>query len=110
MNMLLSSLLSEITLNHYVLLSIALFAIGAISITMQRSIIGIVMSSEIMILSACLTFVAASAYSGSIDGQIFALFILAAAAAEVALGLMIFMIYFRAHDHVDVMDMKNGDF
>ena len=76
-----------VTLHHYLLLSAMLFALGAIGVMFRRNLIVILMSLELMLNAVNLTFIAFSRYLGSIEGQVFVLFIMVVAAAEVAVGL-----------------------
>jgi len=87
----------EITLNHYLLLSAVLFVIGILGVMLRRNALVIFMSVELMLNAVNLTFVAFANYlfrSGdsamiSTEGHIFVFFIMAVAAAEVAIGLAI---------------------
>ncbi len=101
-----------ITLNHFLVLSGILFSIGLYGVLTRRNLIAILMSVEILLNAAMLNFVAISAYTDpqSIQGHLFALFIVALAAAEVAVGLAIFLNVFRAKGGVrgdDLMEMKS---
>ena len=77
----------NIPLNHILLVSSLLFAIGMMGLMIRRNIIFILMSLEVMLNSAALAFVAAGAHWGQSDGQIVFMLILTVAAAEVAVGL-----------------------
>ncbi|MDA9091347.1 NADH-quinone oxidoreductase subunit NuoK, partial [Porticoccaceae bacterium] len=74
----------NIPLNHILLVSSLLFAIGMMGLMIRRNIIFILMSLEVMLNSAALAFVAAGAHWGQPDGQIVFMLILTVAAAEVA--------------------------
>ena len=88
--------------SYYVLLSAAVFAIGAYGVLTRTNAIVILMSVELMLNAANINLVAFSAYLGDISGQVFTLFALAIAAAEVAVGLGIFIVLYRDFDSVDV--------
>ncbi|MEY4532079.1 MAG: hypothetical protein RLZZ156_2802 [Deinococcota bacterium] len=103
---------SGISVNHFIALAMLLFLVGLYGVLTRRNIVAILMSVEIMLNAAMLVFVAAAAYSGDITktGPLFALFIVAIAAAEVAVGLAIFINVFRSKGGVtteDLMEMKN---
>jgi NADH:ubiquinone oxidoreductase subunit K len=84
----------EITTNHYLVLSFLLFAIGLVGIATRRNMITVLMSIELILNAVNLNLIAFSLMTGSIDGQVFALYVIAIAAAEVGVGLaMVLMIY-----------------
>ncbi|MEM7046675.1 MAG: NADH-quinone oxidoreductase subunit NuoK [Pseudomonadota bacterium] len=97
------------TLTHYLVLSAILFTIGVTGIFINRkNVIVILMSVELILLSVTTNFVAFSSFSGDVAGHIFALIILAVAAAEAAIGLAILVVYFRisgtiAVEHINRM-------
>ena len=84
-----------ITLNHYLVLSALLFSIGVAGVLLRRNAIIIFMSIELMLNAANLSFIAFARYLDSLDGQIFVLFVMAVAAAEVAVGLAIIIAIFK---------------
>ncbi len=76
----------EITLSHYLSVSAILFVFGVFGIFINRkNVITILMSIELILLSVNINMVAFSAFTGTISGQIFSLFILTVAAAELSL-------------------------
>jgi NAD(P)H-quinone oxidoreductase subunit 4L len=99
---------SGITLNHFIALSMILFLIGLYGVLTRRNLIAILMSVEIMLNAAMLNFVAVSAYTDPdfVQGHIFALFVVAMAAAEVAVGLAIFINVFRSTGGVTPESIK----
>ena len=97
----------ELTLNHYLAVSATLFALGIFGIFLNRkNVITILMSIELMLLAVNINMVAFSAYSGSLEGQIFSLFILTVAAAEAAIGLAILVVFFRNRGSIAVEDVN----
>lgn len=76
-----------IPLNHYLLVSGLLLALGMAGVVLRRNTLVILMSIEMMLNAANLAVVAFSRFNHHIDGQILVFFILAIAAAEVAVGL-----------------------
>lgn len=91
-----------IVLNHYLLLSAILFAIGSIGIMRRKNLLMLFFSTEILLNSANIALVAISKYYGNLDGQIFALFIIAIAASEVAIGLGLLIIMYRKYKTLDL--------
>ena len=97
------SLLHDISLMHYLLLGTLLFVLGAAGIFMnRRNVITILMSVELMLLAVNINFVAFSAFTHTISGQVFTLFILTVAAAEAAIGLAILVVYFRTNQSIEI--------
>ncbi len=92
---------------HYFLLSLALFTIGVIGVLTRRNVIIILMSIELILNAVNINLVAFSRLLGSVDGQIFAIFIITDAAAEAAVGLGIIIAFFRNRETVlaDEMDI-----
>jgi len=83
------------TLNHYLVLSATLFAIGTAGVFIRRNLITILLSIEIMLNAVNLTFVAFGRALGAVDGQILVFFVITVAAAEAAVGLAIVIGLFR---------------
>jgi len=79
----------------YILLSILVFLIGLLGVIARKNLITMLVSTEIMLNGVNLTLVTVDRYVGGVDGQIFALFILTVAAAEVAVGLGLIVSIFR---------------
>jgi NADH-quinone oxidoreductase subunit K len=94
-------------IGHYLFLSLALFLIGAIGVITRRNVIIVLMSIELILNAVNINLVAFSRYFGDVAGQVFALFIIAAAAAEAAVGLGIIIAFFRNRETVlaDEMDL-----
>jgi NADH-quinone oxidoreductase subunit K len=92
---------------HYLFLSLALFLIGAIGVVMRRNVIIVLMCIELILNSVNINLVAFSRLYGDVAGQAFALFIVADAAAEAAVGLGIIIAFFRNRETVyaDEMDI-----
>jgi NADH-quinone oxidoreductase subunit K len=84
------------TLEHYVLLSSLIFTIGGVGFLVRRNVLVQLMSIELMLNSVNLLLVAFNRVHGAtMGGQVFAFFIIAVAAAEVAVGLAIILSYYR---------------
>ena len=85
-----------ILLQHYLLISAALFSLGVFGVLPRRNAINVLMGVELILNSANINLVAFSRYSSSgIDGQMFAIFVIVVAAAEVAVGLAIVLTLYR---------------
>jgi NADH-quinone oxidoreductase subunit K len=84
-----------IPLSAYVFLSAVLFMTGVVGVLIRRNFIIVLMSVEIMLNAANINLVAFSHYLNSMAGQVSALFIIAVAAAEAAVGLAIIIVIFR---------------
>jgi NADH-quinone oxidoreductase subunit K len=83
------------TLNHYLILSGVLFAIGTSGVFLRRNLITILLSIEIMLNAVNVTFVSVGRYQNSVDGQIITFFVMTVAAAEAAVGLALVIALFR---------------
>ncbi|MES2730446.1 MAG: NADH-quinone oxidoreductase subunit NuoK [Bacteroidota bacterium] len=94
--------IQTIPLNYYVFLSAALFIIGIVGVLLRRNALIIFMSVELMLNAVNLLFIAFSSYRSDPAGQIFVFFIMAVAAAEVAVGLAIIVMIYRNTRSVDV--------
>ena len=84
-----------VSLNHYLVLSGVLFAIGTAGVFLRRNLITILLSIEIMLNAVNLTFVAVGRYLDTVDGQIITFFVMTVAAAEAAVGLALVISLFR---------------
>ena len=81
---------------NFLILSSLLFSVGFLGIFINRkNLITILMSIELMLLSANINFIGFSDLLGDLSGQIFSLFILVVAAAEAAIGLAILTIFLK---------------
>ncbi len=89
-------------LNHYLILSAFIFALGLLGVLMRKNTIVILMSIELMLNAVNLTFVAFSKYSGNINGQIMVFFVMTIAAAEAAVGLAIAASIFKRFREINI--------
>jgi NADH:ubiquinone oxidoreductase subunit K len=79
---------------NFLLLSAALFCIGVFGVIARRNAVFVLMSVELILAAVMLNLIAFSAILGTIDGQVFTLFVIGVAAAEVGVGLaMVLMVY-----------------
>jgi NADH-quinone oxidoreductase subunit K len=88
--------------HHAVLLSLVLFAIGALGVFLRRNVITVLMCIELMLNGANLAFVAFSRAAGTLDGQVLVFFVMVVAAAEASVGLAIVI---ALHRHKDTLDI-----
>jgi NADH-quinone oxidoreductase subunit K len=92
----------SVPLNHYILYSAIIFSIGVMGVLIRRNAIIIFMSIELMLNSVNLLLTAFSVYRGDATGQVFVFFIMALAAAEVAVGLAIIVMVYRNTNSLDI--------
>jgi NADH-quinone oxidoreductase subunit K len=95
-----------ITPTHYILLSAALFMIGVIGVLVRRNLIVIFMSIELILNSVNINLVAYSQQLQNAIGQVFAVFVIAVAAAEAAVGLGIILAFYRNKETVNIDEMN----
>ena len=97
-----------LSLEHYLVLSAALFAIGLFGALARRNVVVILMSVELMLNGVNVALVAFSRYTvpEALTGHIFAIFVITVAAAEVAIGLGILLAIFARRSTVDATEMN----
>ena len=95
-----------IPIEYFLALSAILFAIGADGALTRRNTIVVLMSIEIMLNAANINFVAFSSFFNDARGQVFALFSIAVAAAEVAVGLAILLNLLKTSDTIDLDEVN----
>jgi len=98
--------MTPITPYHYLVLSAALFTIGLIGVMVRRNIIIILMSIELMLNAVNINLAAFSYQLHNAAGQVFAIFIIAVAAAEAAVGLGIILAFYRNKETLNVDEMN----
>jgi len=101
----------DISLAHYLILGALLFVIGLFGFFINRqNLIVLLMSIELMLLSANFNFIAFSTWFGDTTGQVFVFFVLTVAAAEAAIGLAILVLLFRNRNSIatDELDQLKG--
>lgn len=99
-------ILNSIPINYYVLLSAILFTIGVMGVLFRRNAIIIFMCIELMLNAVNLLLTAFSAQQGNADGQVMVFFIMAVAAAEVAVGLAILVMIYNNIKSVDINELN----
>jgi len=93
-------------MTKYLVLSAAIFAIGAYGVMGRRNLLIVLMSIELMLNGANIAIVTFSRYWGSSDGQVLFLMVMGVAAAEVGVGLSILVAMFRSKKSIDTADIS----
>ena len=96
----------EIGLNHYLVLSTILFSIGLIGVMKRKNLLLLFFATEIMLNSVNIAFAAISHYYADLTGQMFAFFVIAIAASEVAVGLGLLILWHKRHNSIDLDKMS----
>lgn len=100
----------SIGLHHYLFLSALIFSIGFFGVLLRKNTLVVFMSLELMLVASTIALVAFSRYNGTMTGSVFVFFILAIAAAEVAVGLAIIVALYRKRKTVmldELNELKN---
>jgi NADH-quinone oxidoreductase subunit K len=95
-----------IGLHHYLYLSALLFATGFLGVLLRRNALVVLMCLELMLVASMVSLVAFSRFNGVMDGNVFVFFIIAIAAAEVAVGLAILVALFRKRRTVSLDELN----
>ena len=96
-----------VTLVHYLVLGEIIFTIGVFGIFINRkNVIIILMSIELLLLAVNINLVAFSGFLNDMVGQVFVMFVLTVAAAEVSIGLAILVVYNRLRGTIEVDDIS----
>lgn len=95
-----------ITTQHFLVLSAILFTTGVIGVLVKRNPIVIFMCVELMLNAANLSFIALGRHFGQVNGQMYVIFALAVAAAEVSIGLGIIVAIFRAKETINIDEVN----
>jgi NADH-quinone oxidoreductase subunit K len=99
-------MLYPITTVHYLVLSAALLLIGTVGVLARRNIVIILMSIELILNAVNINLIAFSRYFHSVNGQIFAIFVITVAVAEAAVGLGILIALFRNKETVQADEIE----
>ena len=89
---------------HYLILSMLLFAVGAVGFIIKRNIISMFLCVELMLNAVNLSFVAFSSFLNEVDGQIIVFFVMVVAAVEAAVGLAITIVLYRNRNTLNADD------
>ena len=93
-----------ISLNHYLIVALLMFILGLIGVMKRQNLIMLFFSTEILLNSANIALVAISKFYENINGQIFAIFIIAVAASEIAVGLGLLILWYKKRRHTKSYD------
>jgi NADH-quinone oxidoreductase subunit K len=91
-----------IGISHYLILSGILFSIGFIGVLRRKNLLMLFFATEVMLNSVNIAFAAIGNYYGDLSGQMFAFFIIAVAASEVAVGLGLLVVLYKKHHSLDL--------
>jgi NADH-quinone oxidoreductase subunit K len=92
-----------VSLEHFLIVGLMVFALGLYTVLTRKNAIGILMGVELILNAANINYIAFARYGGaSIDGQVFAIFVIMLAAAEAAIGLAIVLGIYQNFDSIDV--------
>ncbi len=97
--------MDDLLLNQFLLLGAVLFCLGVYGVLARRNAVLVLMSIELILNAVNINLVAFGALHGSVAGAVFALFVIAIAAAEVGVGLAIVLLIYRNRRSVDLDDM-----
>ncbi len=89
-------------LNEYLILSAILFSIGVVGVIRRKNLLMLFFATEIMLNAANIAFAAISSYHNDLTGQMFAFFIVAVAASEVAVGLGLLILIYKKYGTLDL--------
>ena len=96
-----------VTLEHYLIVSAALFSLGLLGVIVRRNLLVIYMSLELMLNAANLALVAFSRFNNDLNGQVMVFFIITVAAAEVSVGLALIVALYRKRASAHVEDLTS---
>ena len=99
-------MLYPVTTVHYLVLSAALLLVGTVGVLARRNIVIILMSIELILNAVNINLIAFSRYFHSVNGQIFAIFVITVAVAEAAVGLGILIALFRNKETVQADEIE----
>ncbi|MGO9201864.1 MAG: NADH-quinone oxidoreductase subunit NuoK [Limisphaerales bacterium] len=95
----------SVGLEHYLVASTLLFALGLLGVILRRNLLVIYMSLELMLNAGNLALVAFSRFTGNLDGQVLVFFVITVAAAEVSVGLALIVALYRKRQTAHVEDL-----
>jgi len=97
----------NVALEHYLVVSTALFCLGVLGVIMRRNLLVMYMGLELMLNAANLALVAFSRFNNNLNGQIMVFFIITVAAAEVSVGLALIVALYRKRQSAHVEDLTS---
>ena len=96
-----------ITLNDYLILSTILFMIGLFGVVRRKNLLMLFFATEIMLNAVNVGLAGISKFHGDLTGQMFAFFIIAIAASEVAVGLGLLILWFKRHNNINLDTLQS---
>lgn len=96
-----------ISLNHYLVLSAILFGIGLYGVIRRKNLLMLFFATEILLNAVNIGFAAISRYYNDLSGQMFAFFVIAIAASEVAVGLGLLVLWHKKHNNINLDTMSS---
>ncbi len=97
----------SLTLNDYLVISTIIFIIGMIGVIRRKNLIMLFFATEIMLNAVNIGLVAISKFHGDLTGQMFAFFIIAIAASEVAVGLGLLILWHKRHNTINLDSLQS---
>jgi len=97
----------SITLNDYLILSTIIFMIGMYGALMRKNLLMLFFATEIMLNAVNIGMAAISKFHGDLTGQMFAFFVIAIAASEVAIGLGLLILWFKRHNNINLDSLQS---
>ncbi len=97
--------MDDLLLNQFLMLGAVLFCIGVYGVIARRNAVLVLMSIELILNAVNINLIAFGAFRGSVAGAVFALFVIAIAAAEVGVGLAIVLLIFRNRADIDLDEL-----
>ena len=92
---------------NFLLLGAVLFCIGVYGVLARRNAVMVLMAIELILNAVNLNFIAFALMHGNVDGQVFALYVIAVAAAEVGVGLAIVLLIYRNRQNINVDELSS---
>ena len=96
-----------ISLNHYLIVASLMFILGLIGVMKRQNLIMLFFSTEILLNAANVALIAVSKFYENINGQIFAIFIIAVAASEMAAGLGLLILWYKKTGSIEIESLSN---
>ena len=97
----------HVTLEHYLVVSTALFCLGVLGVILRRNLLVMYMGLELMLNASNLSLVAFSRFNNNLNGQLMVFFIITVAAAEVAVGLALIVALYRKRQSAHTEDLAS---
>ena len=91
-----------ISLNHYLIVAALMFVLGLVGVMKRQNLIMLFFSTEILLNAANVALAAISSFYNDIGGQVFAMFIIAIAASEMAVGLGLLILWYKKRHSIEI--------